>query len=126
VKHQAVSFCLIISAALTLAALSRAADKPDNHTNKDQQALAIGHAVLKLNEIGKAGAPLMTDDHKNELEQTVRFLSGTPANRMTWAWLAFRIRNDSQLTIENNPGAEAIKQRLDLYQKLLRKYFIFE
>ena len=92
----------------------------------DRQALAIGRAVIRLNELGRAGTPPMTEDHKREFEKDVRFLSETSAGRMVWAWLDFRIRHDRQLLTVENPNAETIRKRLELFEKLLRKYFLFE
>ncbi|MEW6998064.1 hypothetical protein AADZ86_10200 [Colwelliaceae bacterium BS250] len=96
-------------------------------TNNEQQALAVGLAIARVNSLGKAGAPLMTNTQISELEKNIEFLSSDPStHKMAWAWLEFRIKNDSQLTLKNNPSSDAIKQRLDLFPKLLRKYFVFE
>lgn len=92
----------------------------------DKIALDIGHAVLRLDELGAAGAPLMSKLQMAEFEKKVAFLAETRANRMTWAWLEFRIRNDRELRLENNPGADAIRQRLNFFNQMLRKYFVFE
>ncbi len=111
---------------LFLAASAQASIEPDKLPKEDQQALAIGRAVLKLDELAGAGAALMSPVQESELERNVKFLSETEAGRMTWAWLEFRLKADEQLRLDDNPGAEAIKQRLDLFEKLLRKYFILE
>ena len=96
-------------------------------TNNEQQALAVGLAIARINSLGKAGAPLMTTTQISELDKNIKFLSNEPStHKMAWAWLEFRIKNDSQLTLKNNPNSDAIKQRLDLFPKLLRKYFVFE
>ena len=125
-RHHLATSLLAISAAAICAGLVQAADESDDLSKEDKRALAIGRAVLRLHELGGAGAPLMKDVQMAEMEKNVEFLSGTPANRMTWAWLDFRLKADSSLTLENNPKAEAIRQRLDLFGKLLRKYFLFE
>ncbi|MEP2776416.1 MAG: hypothetical protein ABJQ29_16940 [Luteolibacter sp.] len=109
-----------------LTGFTRSEGESDKLTQEDRQALAIGRAVLRLEELAGAGAPWMTAEQEAELERNVKFLSETQASRMTWAWLEFRLKNDSQLQLENNPGAKAIRQRLDLLTKLLRKYFILE
>lgn len=111
---------------LILTTFAQADAEPKIIAKEEQHALAVGHAVLKLDELGGAGAALMSSDQESELERNIKFLSETKAGRMTWAWLEFRIRADSQLQLENNPGAAAISQRLDLFSKLLRKYFVLE
>lgn len=103
-----------------------AAEENRDLSAEDRAALEIGRAILKLDELGQAGAPLLSPEAEGELEKNVAFLAETPANRMTWAWLEFRLRNDRDLTLENNPGAGAIRQRLALFTRLLRKYFVFE
>lgn len=117
-------YCISVLIFLTYATHNN--DNSNKLTKPDQQALAIGKAVLKLNELGSAGAPLMTTAQKLEFEQNVIFLSNTESGRMTWAWLEFRLKADSRLKLEENSGAEAIKQRLNLFQKLIRKYFVLE
>jgi len=129
-KTRHFYWLLTISVSLSLVASIHAdadSDKQSGQlTKNDQQALAIGRAILRINELGKPGAPVMTDLQKIEFEKNVKFLSTTQSGRMTWAWLEFRIRSDSQLTLENNPGAKAIQQRLKIFKDLLRRYFVLE
>ncbi len=115
-----------IPAFLFLILSAGASIEPGKLSKDDQQALLIGQAVLKLDELAGAGAALMSPEQQMELERNVKFLSETKANRMTWAWLEFRLKADEQLRLDGNPEAKAIKQRLDLLRKLLRKYFVLE
>ena len=126
VKNQINSLLKYLPLLLFLAISAQANVESERLTKKDQHALEIGQAVLKLDKLAGAGAPLMTADQEADLESNVKFLSETKAGRMTWAWLEFRLKADGQLRLENNPSAEAIRQRLDLFGRLLRKYFVLE
>ena len=115
-----------LAASVLLAGFAHAENEPSKLAKKDEHALSVGRAVLRLDQLGGAGAPLMTAAQQSELERNVKFLSGTEAGRMTWAWLEFRLRADRQLQLKGNPHADAIRMRLKLFEKLVRKYFVLE
>ncbi len=82
--------------------------------------------LLRIQELGDPGAPRMSDAQEREFEILVRSLSESPLKRFLWAWLEFRLRNERALRLEGNPKAPAIRQRIELFQRLLRRYFLYE